>query len=245
MVTETSVLRYLKVYLGQRFDIESSEFYLEDVIKEITLPTFSRFYPYRINGIVIRQSDAIRTYNPSTRQMGYNKYKIPNHGEDIEYLDIANFYHPYNDKSSNLSCSYGGGNFIASIAASKVMSAVPHVNSVYVVEFEPPDIIIVSPYPMYHVDFTVDMKCVRKLHQIMPMYKDDFMKLALLDVKMALYNRYINLRSSGNFGAMELNPGLEDFSSAENDREELLDKMREDSVKYYGNLRDYFNKINY
>ena len=245
MITETSVLRYLKIYLGQRFDIESTQFYLEDVIKEITLPTFSRYYPYRTGGIAIRETDAIRSYNPTTRSYAFYKYRIPNYGEDLEYLDIANFFHPYNDGSASFPSGFGGGNFMVSIAAARVLSTVPHTSSLYTVEFEPPDIVVVNPIPVKHVDFTVFMKCVRKLHQIMPMYKDDFMRLALLDVKMALYNKYINLRNSGNFGAMELNAGLDDFSNAESDRNELLEKFRTDSIKFYGNMKDYFNKINY
>ena len=244
MITETSVLRYLKIYLGARFDLESSQFYLEDIIKELSLPTFSRFYPHRIK-VAIKESDAIRTYNPTTRMYTYNKYKIPNHGEDIEYLDIANFFHPFNDGSSSLATGYGGGNFLVAVAASRVLSTIPHTNSLYVAEFEPPDIITIDPVPLRHTDFTVEMKCVRKLYQIPPMYKDDFMKLVLLDVKMALYNKYINLRSSGTFGGIELNAGLDDFSNAESERADLLEKFRTDSVKFYGNMRDYFNKINY
>lgn len=244
MITESDLIRYIKIFLGQRFSIESQQWYL-DVINTLSLPTFSRYYPKYVRNILITEKDAILSYNPTTRQHSKFKYKIPNHGEDVIYLDVDNFYHPYNDRSSSMSGIFPGGNFVSMLATSKVLSALPHVNSLYTVFFESPDILIVHPIPHSHVNFTVDMKCVRPLNQIMPMYRDDFYKLCLLDIKIALYNKYINLRSSGNFGGMELNPMLDDFSSAESDRESLLEKFKADSPKQYNNMISYFNKINY
>lgn len=244
MLHPTSVLRYIKLYLGQRFDIVDKDFYL-DVIEELSLPTFSKYYPRRISGINITESCAIREYNPTVKLSLITKYKIPNYGEDVEYLDIANYYHPHNDRSSNLVTPYGNGSYFGAIAATRVMSAIPHSDTPFGIGFEPPDFIIMDPPILQHYDFTVDMKCVNKLYQILPTYKDEFMKLALLDIKMALYNKFINLRSSGTYGGIELNPMLDDFSSAESDREELLRHFREDSPKFIPNLKDYFHRIVY
>lgn len=244
MINETSMLRYLQVFLGARFMLESKEYYL-DIIQDITLPTFSLFYPNYIRGILITEKDAIRSYNPTTRKTGIFKYKIPNFDQKVEILDIADFYHPFNDRSSSLLTylPYTAGNMVSSLAATKVLSAVPHVNSVYTVTFEPPDIVVIQPVPDRHVDFTIDIKVVRQLNQIMPTYRDDFMKLALLDVKIALYNKYINARNSGSYGGIEIESGLDEFSDAQGDRESLLDIFREDCYKHYNNIYTQLGKM--
>ena len=244
MLHETTVLKYLEMYLGQRYMLESQEWYLE-IINEQTLPIFSVFYPNYIRRILITEKDGIVSYNPTTRQNGIYKYKIPNFDSSIEFLDIDNFYHPYNDRSSSMISPMVGGNFISSVLAGKVLSTVPHVNSLYTVTFEPPDIVVVDPVPYKHHDFTIDMKVVRKLNQILPTYRDDFLKLALLDVKIALYNKYLNARTSGDFGGISIDPHLDDFSSAESDRDSLLDIFRQDSYKQYNNIKTQLAKIVY
>ena len=243
MLHETAVLKYFQNYLGQRYMLESQEWYL-DIVKEQTLPIFSNFYPNYIRNIKITEADAIVSYNPTTRKEGIYKYKIPNFDPSIEFIDIEDFYHPVNDRSSVLYPA-SSGNFVSSILTGKVLSTLPHVNSVYTVAFEPPDIVVLDPAPPAHVDFTVNMKVVRKLNQILPTYRDDFLKLALLDVKIALYNRYLNARTSGDFGGISIDPHLDDFSNAESDRDSLLEIFRQDSHRQYNNIKAQLIKVVY
>lgn len=244
MMNTTLLLRRIQYGLGQRYQLQSQSYYL-DIIEEQSLITFSYYYPKYKRGIRITKADAITSFNPTNRRYGQFKYKIPNFGEDIKYLDIDDFHHPYNDRSSSLSSTYPAGNMVAALAATRLLSTIPHNNSPYTVFFEAPDIVEVHPVPIHHVDFTIDMKCVRPISQIKPMYIDDFVKLCLLDIKIALYNHYINLRNSGTFGGVEINPYIDDFSSAESDRESLLEKFKQDSVRQYENMVSYFNKIVY
>ena len=199
---------------------------LTSILFEETLPTYSEYYPKIENGIVVYRDNAIPTVNKSNNTTAYPKYIIPMEDELYPYIDISVDYYPIN---------YAGGTMsnpnVAQAAISRVSSAANNATVLYVVGFEAPNILTISPVPYAHVDFTVDMKRVRKLSEIKVGYHEWVKQLYEADVKIALFNKFYEMVGGGTYGGVELKDYISQFEGYEDKREELLEKFQEDSYK--------------
>lgn len=225
MLNETMVLRRLQRSLGS--DIYSAfdtQWYL-DILEEETLITFSTYYPFQITGVAIRSEYGIPSIHPQTGQKAVYKYKIPKESPDDVYIGIEWSYFPGNHNEGS---TYSGMNPILTDAMyQNLRSYLPIPPLRFVAKFEPPDICVVDPIPLSHVDFTLIMNRVRKLHEIPLNFKEIFLKLFTYDVKDAIYNEIKSARDSGIYNGIEVNTYISDFSTASSDRDTLIELLEE------------------
>lgn len=210
------LLGHIKAYMGnitRVIPITDDE--IMEIVYQETLPVFSSYFPY-FKYITVNV-DRDQTERPGV-------YRIIHEPEltllgvvevlrDPIYSSGAPYYMPY----------FNTTNVFEAQAAADLnsMTTVPTT-----FRFFPPNIIEIFPKYCYSYDFMV--KCMfehpKHLATITPMMYIQFKRLALLDVKAAIYEMYIMLEGvSTAFGSIDLK--LDSFSSAKDERTSLLEEF--------------------
>ena len=228
MFNETMLLRRLQRRIGSRLYSCVDEQFFIDVLNEETLETFSSYYPKLVKGIRITESMGMKTYDPQTGQERIEIYQIPKLNPEDEYIGIEQFLFPGQGYEQAFS---GYNQPLVDAAFGKIQSLQPIPAIRWTCSFEEPNFCRVTPYRTNHVDFTLIMQRKLRLNEIPNGIQEYFLRLFVLDCKIALYNEYPSARESGVINGIEVNANLADFQSAERDRESLLDIFEEDYQK--------------
>jgi len=225
MLTETILLRRLQRSLGSDIYGAFDTQWFIDILEEESLITFSTYYPFQVTGVAIRKEDGIPSLHPQTGQEAIYKYRIPKETPTDEYIGIEWSYFPGNHNEGG---TFSGLNPILTDAMyQNLRSYLPIPPLRFVAKFEPPDLCVVEPPPLVHVEFTLIMNRVRRLHEIPLNFKEIFLKLYTFDVKDAIYNEIKSARDSGTYNGIEINTYISDFSTAASDRDTLLELLEE------------------
>ena len=233
-LNETLLLRRLQRRIGSKlYSCVDEQFFL-DVLNEETLETFSSYYPKIVRGIRITAANAIPTYDPINGVEEFHRYIIPKLNIEDTYLAIEQFIFPGQGYEQVMT---GFNNPMVDAAFAKVRNLQPIPPVKYTCSFESPHFCLVSPYRRNHTDFVLNMQRKVRLNEIPNGLEEYFLRLFVLDCKLALYNEFPSARDSGVINGIEVNTNLSDFSSAQSDREQLIDSVFEED--YYKNPERY------
>lgn len=227
LLNPSIVVQYIERYLG--VSLHYLELSPEEVINTVfafTLPTFSTYYPYFVPHPIRHMEDQV----PGR----VNAYYI---NSPLQVLGVSKILVENYMGGSGLPLTIHDNHPIYSQFASDLQSMVVQPITF---EWEPPN--IVSLYPKTHLlgDFMVELKTVHPNHlaTIELGLRDEFLKLALLDVRISLYpmrQRFSSLNTA--YGNIEL--FMDKLESASDDRETLLEKWRENFINHHKRRKIY------
>ena len=221
-VTPTTLLRHIKASLGTNVRVlPVTDDEVLEVVREETIPTFSKFYPYMCPIYVDPKTDTLR--NEETKSV----YVMNTQG--LEVIGVANVYRTDGASEDNRYPYYNTNNIFDIAIANNYISAsqVPETFAFY-----PPSMIELFPKNFSETKFLVITKCIHlPSFQSIPLsLKDEFFDLATLDVKKMLFpilKQYDSLNTP--YGNIDLK--INDLEEAESKRDELLDKFRSNFLK--------------
>lgn len=225
MLNETFLLNNLRIKLGSKlFEALPPEYYI-NILKTRTLYLWSSYYPSLVKNIKITQNCAVPTLDPINGIQEYHKYIIPKINAEDEYLGIESYLFP----GQNYDQIYSGfGSVMADAALSKIRSLQTTPAVIYRAEFEAPNFCEVYPYRRNHIDFSLTMQRMKRLSEIAFGYHDIFINLFVADVKDAIYHEFPAARENGVLNGVEINTDISNFSSAEGDRKDIIDELKND-----------------
>lgn len=219
-LTRTVVLRYLNRMLGTTVQtLEISEEEMMRIVFQESLPTFSKFFPYKYR-TELSAKDALDPKYP-------NIYIIPN-DDRLEILGVHNIW------ISNM--NQYGGSLLPVTSEPFAMQELNDLLSMSVAtptfEFKAPNLITIRPKLINNDGALVELKAVHPEHmRTIPMQmRDEFLSLCLYDVLISLYpirHRFENYTTV--YGT--LTPFFEMVDSAEGKRESLLQKWQENLLR--------------
>jgi len=244
MITENSVLFEINLDVGEiLYNTQQPAYYLE-IINRKTLYTWSEYFPKIIKGINIRQSDGIPVKHPQTGVVcSSSMYKIPKNNIADEYIGYEQVFYPgniaLNQGSSNLPAMNGMMNMV-----SQFLPNSQYYGKVrFSFDFKPPDILVIDPTPATHIDFSLNMQRKCRLHEVPMYYREDFLKLCVCDVKMALYSKFKHLKDGQTYQGLEIKTELiNELADAKDERKDLIEKFEKNYFKdpsRYGALMEY------
>jgi len=208
----TTVLRYLNRMLGTVLqELEINEEEMMKIVFQESLNTYSKYFPYKYFSY-ITQTDLVS----GTR----STYKLPK----IDRLEIIGIHKVFISNmtqfgSTMIPMSYNP--FETQVFNDYVSMTVTPTTFRYI----PPDEIEIFPKVMGYQHAVLEVKAVHPAHlRTIPMnMRDEFLRLCLLDVLLALYplrHRFETLTTP--YGAIA--PFMEMVDSAKEDKRELLEK---------------------
>jgi hypothetical protein len=220
MLNTTYVLRHLERKLGFKFnelEIDSEE--IMDTLREETLVTFSKFFPYQVNSEI---SDATKLETAS------NEYYI---NTDFQILNVARVY-------DNTTMYAGGGllpytgNMMDPMSRQFTADAMSMNKNPLVYEFFHPNILKISPALYVMRETKILLNCVHPDHfaTIPTNLQSEFLKLALYDIKETLFQirrRFANLQTA--YGNIEL--FIDDLQEATQLKTDMLAEWRRHAGK--------------
>ena len=219
-LTRTVVLRYLNRMLGTTVQLlEISEEEMMRVVFQESLPTFSKYFPYRFRTEITRKDQLDPKYP--------NVYIIPNK-EHLEILGVHNIW------VSNM--NQFGGTLLPVVAEPFAMQELNDLLSMTVArptfEFRAPNMLTIRPKLLNNDGALVELKAVHPQHlkTISLQMREDFLRLCLDDVLLSLYpirHRFENYTTP--YGTLA--PFFEMVDGAKADRDELLNKWQENLLK--------------
>lgn len=215
-MSPTDLLGHIKTFMGhitRVIPITDDE--IMEIVFQETLPVYSSYFPYfKYITVNVDRDQTERpgvyriVHEPEMRLLGVTEIL-----RDPIYSSGAPYYMPY----------FNTTNVFEAQAAADLnsMTTVPTT-----FRFFPPNIIEVFPKYCYSYDFMA--KCMfehpRHLTTITPNMWIQFKKLALLDVKIAIYEMYVMLEGiSTAFGNIDLK--LDSFSNAKDERNTLIEEF--------------------
>lgn len=219
-VTSTVVLRYLNRMLGTVVqELELSEDEMMRVVFQESLPTFSKYFPYRYR-LVITEKDSIGPqYN--------NTYRIPNN-DHLEIIGIHRIWLGHNNQF--------GGNLLPLVNNPFETQLLNDFLSATITpttfEFQAPNIVSIRPKIYNMGSAMIEVKAVHPKHmKTIPMdMRDQFLQLCLYDVLQSLYplrHRFESLTTPyGN-----LSPFLDMVDNAKSDRDTLIQSWQENLLR--------------
>ena len=216
----TDVIRYLHRLLGASLqEIELSDDEMMRIVFQESLPTYSKFFPYRYK-LTITQDDSIGG--------GYtNVYKIPNK-DRLEIIGVSRMW------LNNMN-SYGGSRFPVVNDPFETQLLMDHMSRTVTpqtFDYEAPDIVTIKPKIYNLKSALIEVKTIHPKHlRTIPMnMRDEFLKLCGLDVLVSLYpirKRFENMTTV--YGSIQL--FLDQVDSAAGERTDLLEKWRQEYLK--------------
>lgn len=219
-LTRTTVLRYLNRMLGTTVqELEISEEEMMRVVFQESLPTFSKYFPYRYRTMITPKDCFDKRYP--------NVYTIPN-DDRLEILGVHNIW------IDNM--NQFGGTLLPVVAEPFAMQELNDLLSATVArptfEFRAPNILTIRPKLINNDGAMVELKAVHPQHmRTIPLtMRGDFLRLCLDDVLLSLYpirHRFENYTTV--YGS--LTPFFEMVDNAKSDREELLSRWQESVLK--------------
>lgn len=220
-ISTTSLLRYIKRNLGashRPLPIDDEE--IIEIILEETVYTFSNYFPYLYN-IVVGREHAVSGMN--------GRYLL-----DADGLEILGVFDTYRSYGSNRIEGIPGQLVYPTDGMNNQMftdiSSYTQVTPTF--EFIPPNIVEVFPKNYYSEDVMVTLKTVHPPHlSTIPLsLREEFYTLALLDVKISLWN--ILKQFSGLSTAVgNIDLKIEDYEAASSERKDLLERWSENYLK--------------
>jgi len=216
----TQVLRYIHMRLGSSLQVvELSDEEIMRIVFQESLRTYSKYFPYLYKE-PITQADSIGG--------GYtNVYKIPNR-ENLEIIGVHRIW------LENMN-QFGGS--LLPLTNDPVQSQlmgdmISKTVTPFTFEYQAPDLVTIRPKIYYGRGALLELKAQHPRHlRTIPMaMRDQFLRLALDDVLIALYplrHRWENL--STPYGQLSL--FLEMVDGAASDREALIDSWKENFLK--------------
>lgn len=229
MLNSTKILRFIEKNLGYKFtelELEPDEI-IED-IKQFTLPDYSKYFPY----IVPVNIDRAEKVDGKV-----NRFLIDTKGLDIMSVNrIVTGNMEYVDPSI-ITRPSAQTDIFGSILSADVYSM---VRNPITFKFFPPNVVEVYPAVIGLTTADIYVNCVHPDHfgTIATNMEDQFLQLAVLDVKMSLYqirHRFANL--STPYGSIEL--FIDDLQDAESKRDELIEKWSANYLKNANRTRLY------
>ena len=215
----TDVIQYIELNLGASIQVlELSNEDIMSVIETQTLPTYSLFYPNFQYIEVIPKRDKV----PGR----FNTFYLRT---DLEIIGVSKLLAENYLGNSGLPMAYYDSDPVNRQMTSDVASM---FFQPITYEYETPNIISVYPKTNLVGNFTVQLKTVHPKHlaTIPFAMRNEFLKCALLDVRIALYpirQRFTTINTT--FGNLEL--FMDKLDSASDDKEQLLETWREDFNK--------------
>ena len=217
MLNKTTLLQYIKMKLGlSEFVSPFTEEQICKIIDFETIYTFSKYYPY----MFIVKIDESRDEWEKSAGIYYLRT------EGLEVLGVARVFNTELSIQDKLPI-YNTDMFDYQMYADlKSMVYLP-----YTFKFIPPNKIEMFPKYRNFINYSAEVKCVHPTHLMtIPLnLRDVFLKLAEYDVKIAMWQVLKNYESLPTaFASIDLKLG--EFENAKDERETLLDKIKE---KYY------------
>ena len=229
MLNSTKILRFIEKNLGYKFtELELEPDEIMDDIRQYTLRTYSKYFPY-ITTVAIDKSEKVdgKTNRFLIRPDGLEIMSINRLiTGNMEYVDPTIITRPsfQPDIFSNITA----------------MDMYSMVRNPITFRFYPPNVVEIYPAVVGMATATLYVNCIHPEHfgTIAANMEDQFLKLAVLDVKMSLYqirHRFANLTTP--YGSIEL--FIDDLQEAESKRDELLELWRANSLKNANRKRLY------
>jgi hypothetical protein len=220
---------------GLRLPFDDPDGALLECINVNTIPTFSRFFPYKKTFQINLNKDLKKISNTSTKY----SYLLPDFMPgmpiitilDMDDLDTNYYTDPFMDPTAytykNMMLAKVDADLISTLAPSPTF------------DFQSPNILIVySPYITESmVNLTIGFQHNKNLSTISEGLAESFIELAIIDIKRFLYNtmkHYTEINSA--FGTINLK--IDDWSNAESDRKDLINQYR-DSYHLETKIIDY------
>jgi hypothetical protein len=212
-LTATQVLRFINRNLGTMLqEIELSQEEMMRVIFQETLPTFSKYFPYKYR-MTVGNADFI--------QGSLNTYEIPN-SDNLEIIGIHKVFISNMAQFGSTMIPLSYNPFETQIFNDFVSMTVTPVTWTYI----PPNKVTVFPKIVNYQSAILEVKSVHPKHmKTVPMnMRDEFMRLALLDVLVSLYplrKRFETMTTP--FGTLQ--PFMEMVERSIDDRNALLERF--------------------
>ncbi len=212
-LTPTQVMRFINRNLGAALqELELSEEEMMRVVFQETLPTFSKFFPYKYR---------LQVGNAQFVQGSLNTYEIPN-SDNLEIIGIHKVFISNMAQFGSTMIPLSYNPFETQIFNDYVSMTVTPVTWTYI----PPNQVTVFPKIVNYQTAIFEVKAVHPRHmKTVPMnMRDEFLKLTLLDVLVSLYplrKRFETMTTPyGN-----LQPFMEMVERSIDDRKELLERF--------------------
>ncbi len=218
-LTGTQVLRYINRMLGTVLqELEISEEEMMRVVFQESLPTYSKFYPYKYR-LVVNAENVVTGKN--------NTYNIPN-SDNLEIIGIHKVYISNMTQFGSTMIPLSYNPFESQIFNDFVSMSVTPLTWMYM----PPDRIEIYPKIINLNSAVLEVKAHHPKHlKTIPMnMRDEFLKLCLYDVLLSIYplrKRFENFNTP--YGSIQ--PFMEMVESAKGDKEELIERWRSNFLK--------------
>jgi hypothetical protein len=206
-------MRFINRNLGAALqELELSEEEMMRVVFQETLPTFSKFFPYKYR---------LQVGNAQFVQGSLNTYEIPN-SDNLEIIGIHKVFISNMAQFGSTMIPLSYNPFETQIFNDYVSMTVTPVTWTYI----PPNQVTVFPKIVNYQTAIFEVKAVHPRHmKTVPMnMRDEFLKLTLLDVLVSLYplrKRFETMTTPyGN-----LQPFMEMVERSIDDRKELLERF--------------------
>jgi hypothetical protein len=206
-------MRFINRNLGAALqELELSEEEMMRVVFQETLPTFSKFFPYKYR---------LQVGNAQFVQGSLNTYEIPN-SDNLEIIGIHKVFISNMAQFGSTMIPLSYNPFETQIFNDYVSMTVTPVTWTYI----PPNQVTVFPKIVNYQTAILEVKAVHPRHmKTVPMnMRDEFLKLTLLDVLVSLYplrKRFETMTTPyGN-----LQPFMEMVERSIDDRKELLERF--------------------
>jgi len=227
MLNTTNVLRHIEKELGYKFSqLEITHDEILDLLKLETLTTFSKYFPYQGDLIVI---EPIKDLVPGTSNIFYidSETEILN----INKLVPNSILGPYLN-TSEVGVSIANSLYSNPISRQLDKDLISAVTNPTTFRFIYPNKVEITPAALASNTFAIMVNRVHPDHfgTIPGLLRDEFLELAVCDVKIMLYKirtRFQNISST--FG--ELSLFIDDLQNAKDERKDLLDKFRTNVLK--------------
>jgi hypothetical protein len=211
-LTPTMVLRFINRNLGSMLqELELSQEEMMRVIFQETLPTFSKYFPYKYR-LNVNENEFV----PGS----LNTYYIPNR-DDLEIIGIHKLFLRNMTQFGSTMIPMSFNPFENQIFNDFVSMTVTPVTWQYL----PPNMVTIFPKIVNYITALVEVKAIHPKHlKTVPMnMRDEFLKLALLDVLVSMYPLRHRFESfTTPYGAVQ--PFMEMVDRSIDDRKELLER---------------------
>jgi hypothetical protein len=211
-LTSTQVLRYINRNLGallQELELSADE--MMRVVFQESLPTYSKFYPYKYR---------LTVGNASFVPGSLNTYQIPNE-DRLEIIGIHKVFISNMAQFGSTMIPLSYNPFETQIFNDYVSMTVTPVTWQYL----PPNQVTVFPKIVNYQEAILEVKAVHPKHlKTIPMnMRDEFLRLCLLDVLVSMYPLRHRFESfTTPYGTMQ--PFMEMVDRSIDDRKELLER---------------------
>lgn len=196
---------------------------IRDVLTTVTIPIYSQFKPWEREGSI--PLDQLKLVDKKE-----NIYMLPAFLTLTPVMYVSNVSLPYHNMRGtfhDVAPAYGINSSVQGVATAQAyMMVAGQMRSEPTFEYLGENKIRLYGYPRVQLTFKVACEHDPNGESIEESCYDSFMELAMLDVKQFLYNTlklYDGIPTA--FGAINLK--IDDYQSAEADRNALLDKWRD------------------